>query len=49
LAALDIQVLLQQFLDNYANIFEQPTSLPPSRLFDHKIHLLRTAPVAVQP
>ena len=46
-AAIDY---LQLLLDSFADLFEPPTTLPPSRSFDHHIHLLPgTAPVAVRP
>jgi len=46
-AAIDY---LQLLLDSFADLFEPPTSLPPSRSFDHHIHLLPgTASVAVRP
>lgn len=41
-----IIILLQQ----YKTLFSPPTSLPPHRLIDHKIHLLPTSkPVNVRP
>ena len=30
---------LQALLDEYADIFQEPTTLPPHREFDHAIHL----------
>jgi hypothetical protein len=41
--------LLQLLLEDFADVFATPTSLPPSRPFDHRIHLLPgTAPIAVR-
>ena len=37
-------------LAKFADIFAEPTNLPPLRCFDHRIHLLpNTAPIAVRP
>ncbi|KAL1555793.1 hypothetical protein AAHA92_11493 [Salvia divinorum] len=37
-------------LQGYRSVFDQPRGLPPSRLFDHRIHLLpNTKPVNVRP
>lgn len=37
-------------LHNYTSIFLPPTSLPPHRLIDHKIHLFpQTNPINVRP
>ena len=45
--AVDVMKLL---LAEFADIFTEPTGLPPARLFDHRIHLLpNTPPVAVRP
>jgi hypothetical protein len=42
--------VLQCLLDEFADVFATPTSLPPSRPVDHRIHLLPgTAPIAVRP
>jgi hypothetical protein len=42
--------VLQRLLDEFADVFATPTSLPPSRPVDHRIHLLPgTAPIAVRP
>jgi len=47
IAAIDY---LQLLLDSFADLLEPPTSLPPSRSFDHHVHLLPgTVPVAVRP
>ena len=49
-AAAAVVDYLQLLLDTFADIFEQSTTLPPSRSFDHHIHLLPgTAPVVVRP
>jgi len=46
-SAVDVMKLL---LAEFADIFTEPTGLPPARLFDHRIHLLpNTPPVAVRP
>lgn len=37
-------------LDEFAEVFEEPHGLPPSRRCDHHIHLFPgTAPVAIRP
>jgi hypothetical protein len=42
--------LLARLLDSYADVFEPPTSLPPQRPCDHRIHLLPDSqPAAVRP
>jgi len=42
--------LLALLLAEFANVFEQPVTLPPQRRLDHQIHMLPgTAPVAVRP
>ena len=42
----ELQVLLEQ----YADLFQKPSSLPPTRPFDHSIHLIPGAqPVNVRP
>jgi hypothetical protein len=42
--------LLQSLLEVYADIFANPSGLPPQRRHDHIIHILPgTAPVAVRP
>jgi hypothetical protein len=42
--------VLQCLLDEFADVFATPTSLPPSRPVDHRIHLLPgTAPIVVRP
>ncbi|XP_073152641.1 uncharacterized protein [Henckelia pumila] len=41
---------LLTLLDMYSDVFAEPTSLPPHRLLDHKIHLVPQAcPVNVKP
>ena len=43
-------VLLDRLLDTYADVFAEPTRLPPTRPCDHRIHLKPgTEPVAVRP
>jgi hypothetical protein len=42
--------VLQCLLDEFADVFATPTSLPPSRPVDHRIHLLPgTNPIVVRP
>jgi hypothetical protein len=42
--------VLQCLLDEFADVFATPTSLPPSQPVDHRIHLLLgTDPIVVQP
>jgi hypothetical protein len=42
--------VLNQLLDSFEDVFQEPNSLPPSRACDHKIHLKpNTEPVAVHP
>ena len=52
-AKQDLQLLpveLQSLLDAYSDLFEPPTSLPPSRACDHEIPLIpRAALVLVRP
>jgi hypothetical protein len=37
---------IKQLIHKYGNIFQEPTALPPSRLYDHSITLLpNSAPV----
>jgi hypothetical protein len=41
---------LQLLLAEFADVFAEPSGLPPPRPFDHRIHLLpSTPPVAVRP
>lgn len=41
---------LLKVIDKYAELFETPTGLPPSRSQDHQIQLLpNTAPISVRP
>ena len=51
-AEQDLQPLLveiQSLLDTYSDLFEPPTSLPPSRACDHEIPLIpRAAPILVR-
>jgi hypothetical protein len=48
--ALSSDNLLQLLLSEFANVFAEPTSLPPPCPFDHRIHLLpSTPPIAVRP
>jgi hypothetical protein len=50
LAATATDILLNLLLTEYRDIFSKPEGLPPTRRFDHIIHLLpETAPVAVRP
>jgi hypothetical protein len=45
-----IPVAIQQLLSEYADIFQEPTELPPQRELDHAIHLLPdAAPVNCRP
>ena len=42
--------LLKLLLEEFSDIFAEPTGLPPQRHFDHRIHLLpETNPVVVRP
>ena len=42
--------LLDHLLQQHADVFAEPTGLPPARPYDHRIHLLLgTAPVTVRP
>ena len=42
--------LLDVLLQWYDDVFAEPRELPPSRPYDHRIHLLQgTVPVAVRP
>ncbi|KAF8658447.1 hypothetical protein HU200_058898 [Digitaria exilis] len=42
--------VLKLLLQEFADLFAMPTGLPPTRAFDHRIHLLpNTHPVAVRP
>lgn len=34
-----IPAVVQTFLDQFQDVFQTPTSLPPSRVFDHAITL----------
>ena len=46
----DPRAVLEELLQSYQDIFEEPRGLPPPRRHDHKIHLLpSTPPVAVRP
>jgi hypothetical protein len=46
----DEQSVLAKLLDSFADVFAEPTGLPPARPCDHRIHLLpNTAPVAIRP
>jgi hypothetical protein len=48
--ALSSDNLLQLLLSEFADVFAEPTGLPPPRPFDHRIHLLpSTPPVVVRP
>jgi hypothetical protein len=49
-AFAQLPVELQSLLDSYADLFQPPTSLPPSRACDHEIPLIPGAtPVFVRP
>ena len=37
---LSVPADLQQLLDQYSKLFEVPTTLPPARTHDHRIHLV---------
>jgi hypothetical protein len=42
--------VLQQLLDSFTHVFQEPKGLPPSRDCDHRIHLKpNTEPIAVHP
>jgi hypothetical protein len=44
------QVVLEQLLQSFEDVFQEPTGLPPSRACDHRIHLKpNTEPIAVHP
>jgi len=46
----DPRAVLEELLQSYQDIFEEPRGLPPPRRHDHQIHLLPSAPpVAVRP
>ena len=46
----DNQQAIQQLLQEYADVFDEPRSLPPHRKLDHEIHLLPSvAPVNGRP
>jgi hypothetical protein len=48
--SVGIPVAVQQLLSEYADIFQEPTELPPQRELDHAIHLLPdAAPVNCRP
>jgi hypothetical protein len=48
--ALSSDNLLQLLLSEFADVFTEPTGLPPPCPFDHRIHLLpSTPPVTVRP
>ena len=36
----EVQIEIQQFVGEFDSIFAEPTSLPPHKQLDHKIHLL---------
>ena len=49
-AITDSRAVLEELLQSYGDIFEEPWGLPPPRRHDHRIHLLpNSPPVAVRP
>ena len=46
----EIPVEIQQVIDQYQEVFKEPTELPPRRAYDHQITLMPGAqPVNVRP
>lgn len=46
----DIPKEMRMLIEEFQNLFQPPMSLPPSRLFNHRIHLLpNTKPINVKP